>query len=53
MTLNNPLVLISAKILGVGIEIRFENVGGVKKLCLQIDAITWSYCKGWPSASTN
>ena len=47
MTLNNPLVLIAGKVLGVGFEIRFENNDGIKKLCFQVDAVAWSYCKGW------
>lgn len=47
LSLNNPLVLVSAKILGVGIELRVEHVDGVKKLCFQVDAIAWSYCKEW------
>ena len=47
MTLNNPLVLIAAKVLGVGFEIRFENTDGVRKLCIQVDAVAWSYCKDW------
>ncbi len=47
LSLNNPLVLVSAKILGVGIELRVEHVDGVKKLCFQVDVIAWSYCKEW------
>jgi hypothetical protein len=47
LTLNNPLVLVSAKVLGVGIELRLEHVDGVRKICFQVDAIAWSYCKEW------
>ena len=47
MNLNNPLVLIAGKILGVGFEIRFEHLDGVKKLCFQVEAVAWSYCKDW------
>ena len=47
MTLNNPLVLIGGKILGIGFELRFENVDGQKKLCFEVEAVAWSYCKSW------
>lgn len=47
MKLNNPLVLIAGKILGIGFEIRYEDVDGTRKLCFQVDAVAWSYCKGW------
>jgi hypothetical protein len=47
LTLNNPLVLVSAKLLGVGVELRVEHVDDVWHLCLDIEAIAWSYCKAW------
>ena len=50
ITLNNPLVLLAGKILGVGFELRFENTDGVKKLCLEVEAVAWSYCKEWSNA---
>lgn len=47
MQLNNPLVLIAGKILGVGFEIRYESFDGSNKICLQVEAVAWSYCKEW------
>lgn len=47
INLNNPLVLFSVKLLGIGIEISIEHVDGVYKLCAYAEAIAWSYCKKW------
>lgn len=51
LKLNNPLVLVSAKLLGVGVELNFVRVDGAYKLCLGIEAVAWSYCKEWSRAS--
>jgi hypothetical protein len=48
MTLNNPLSLLSAKILGVGVEIVVENVDGKVHLCVTINAVVWEKCWKWP-----
>jgi hypothetical protein len=46
--LNNPLPLLSAKILGFGIELVYEHHDDSRdKLCLTIEAIAWKYCKVW------
>lgn len=47
LTLNNPLVLIAGKVLGVGFEISFEHTDGTKKFCIQVEAVAWSWCKEW------
>ncbi len=47
LTLNNPLVLISAKLLGVGISLDLEKEDGKCKLCFHVEAVAWSWCKVW------
>lgn len=47
MKINNPLVLLSAKLLGLGVELSVEHTDGVCKLCFVIEAVAWSYCKEW------
>ncbi len=47
MKLNNPLVLVSAKVLGVGIEIYVERVDDMTMLCVVVEAVIWSKCWSW------
>ena len=47
LTLNNPLALVSAKILGVGVDLTVVREDEKYKLCLQVEAVTWSWCKVW------
>lgn len=47
MTLNNPLSILSAKILGVGVELNIEHTDGTWTLCFIAEAIAWSYRKEW------
>lgn len=51
LTLNNPLVLISAKLLGIGIQITFDHVDGIYNLCFEAEAVAWKYCKEWTYVS--
>ena len=44
MTLNNPLPLLSAKILGVGIEVTVERVDDKTRFCVTVEAIVWTKC---------
>jgi len=46
-TINNPLVLISAKVFGIGIELSLHHVDNKWSLCFQVEAVAWSYCKEW------
>jgi hypothetical protein len=48
--LNNPLVLFAGKLLGIGVEVRFEHTDGTKKLCFEVEVVAWSYCKEWSRA---
>jgi hypothetical protein len=43
--INEPLPLLSAKLLGVGIEIEYRH--SEKSLCLTIEAIAFKWCKTW------
>ena len=49
MTLNNPLSVLSAKILGVGIEIFVENIDGKVHVCATVNAVVWERCWKWPN----
>lgn len=44
MKLNDPLALVSLKLIGVGFDISLEKVAGIWHLCLTIDALAWSKC---------
>ncbi len=47
MNLNIPLVFVSAKVLGVGIEIYVERVDDMTMLCVVVEAVIWSKCWSW------
>lgn len=45
--LTNPFPVVSAKILGVGVDIVIENTDTGINLCVTIDAVVWSRCWKW------
>lgn len=50
MELNNPLVLIAIKMLGIGVEVRVEHTTKEWKLCFEVEAVVWAYRKEWSRA---
>ena len=48
--LNNPLVLLAGKLLGVGVELRMARVDGTVVFCFEVEAVAWKYCKEWGNA---
>jgi hypothetical protein len=42
--LNNPLPILSAKLLGVGIEITVEREDEITQFCIKVEAIVWTKC---------
>lgn len=50
LELNNPLVLLSGKLLGVGVELSVAHVDNVWSLCFEAEAVAWRYCKEWSRA---
>ena len=47
INLNNPLVIISAKVLGIGLSLDLVREEKKYTLCLSVEAVTWSWCKVW------
>lgn len=50
LTVNNPLVLISAKLFGVGIELSIHHVDGKYSLHFEAEAVCCRYSKEWSRA---
>lgn len=47
MKLNNPLILLSIKFLGIGVYASIENVDDHLYFVFNAEAIVWSYVKKW------
>jgi len=47
LQLNNPLVLLSGKLLGVGIEVDYIRVGGKRRIDVEHEAVAWTRVWEW------
>ncbi len=46
--INNPLPILSAKFLGVGVEIIYEHYDeGGGAFCVAVEAVMFKWCKKW------
>jgi len=47
MKMNNPLPILSAKVLSIGFDVNVEHADGTVKLCVSAEAVAWTWCKEW------
>ena len=51
MKLNNPFVLLSAKIVGIGVNLEYMRTDAAHNLCLEVEAVAWRWCREWQRKS--